>query len=126
MAEVPPPPHRRNLLAVPPRPLPGVLCLRGERPRQCPKSHPAEERAPRHSITWSARPSSLDHLVATDEDRIYLESHKVSNECWIPLELSAVVPHLEDDILSFNVPMFADREPDQPHEHLGLGCWRES
>jgi hypothetical protein len=54
----------------------------------------------------------LDPLVASDENRIYLESHKVSSEFWIPLEFSLVVPNLEDEILPFNVPTFAEAEPE--------------
>ena len=59
MAEIQATPQCRNLLAValwhPPR----ALRLRGERPRQYPKSHPAKESTPiHHRMISSARTKS--------------------------------------------------------------------
>jgi hypothetical protein len=62
-------------------------------------------------------------LNPSHEDRIYPESHKFSNEFWQPLELSAVVTHLEDEILPFNVPTFAKAEPEGCRQ-LGTGRGR--
>src|SRR5262249_27373610 len=54
----------------------------------------------------------LGHLVANRKDYICPESHKFSDQFWQPLGLSLVVTRLEDEILPFGVPMFAEAEPE--------------